>query len=87
MLQQLRAILQTLPYTHTRTQHHRRTRILHRPAQGEEEQQCLAAAAAAPPLYVFPARLEELAILQHAVERAPGDARSDFSLCVKACVA
>lgn len=28
MLQQLRAILQTLPYTHTRTQHHRRTRTL-----------------------------------------------------------
>ncbi|KAL4858553.1 hypothetical protein ACK3TF_001510 [Chlorella vulgaris] len=48
--------------------------------QGEEEQQCLAAAAAAPPLYVFPARLEELTILQHAVERAPGDARARYYL-------
>jgi tetratricopeptide (TPR) repeat protein len=43
--------------------------------QAEEERSALAAAAAAPSDYVFPARLQEIAILQHAVEQAPEDAR------------
>lgn len=43
--------------------------------QEEQARECLAAAAAAPPDYVFPARPQELAILQHAVDAAPGDAR------------
>ncbi len=51
------------------------------PVQAQQARACLAAGAAAPTAYVFPARLQELAILQFAVDQSPEDAR-----CGKACI-
>ena len=51
--------------------HYYRAYFHHQMGQAQEEAECLGAAAAAPPDYCFPARLQEFAILQHAVEQAP----------------
>lgn len=52
----------------------------HQLGQTKDEARCLAAAAAAPPEYCFPSRLQELRILQHAADAAPGDARARYYL-------
>ena len=48
--------------------------------QGQEAAECCQAAAQASPDYCFPARLEEIAILQEAIAENPADARAPYYL-------
>ncbi|HXQ81087.1 MAG TPA: DUF5107 domain-containing protein [Opitutaceae bacterium] len=60
--------------------HYCRAWLRHRLGEGRAERIDLAAAARAEPDYCFPARLEEIFILNHAVESNPKDARAPFYL-------
>ncbi|PRW32971.1 TPR repeat-containing isoform B [Chlorella sorokiniana] len=60
--------------------HHYQAYFRHRLGQEKKVCEALAAGAAAPSDYVFPARLQELAILQFAVDQSPDDARARFYL-------
>lgn len=54
--------------------------ICHLTGDSRSGRKLLQAAAKAPPDYCFPARLEEIAILQHAIAANPHDARAPFYL-------
>ncbi|RXK56583.1 DUF5107 domain-containing protein [Oleiharenicola lentus] len=54
--------------------------LLHRLGRKSESRRTLRAAAQASPDYCFPARPEEIAILQHAIDANPRDARAPFYL-------
>jgi tetratricopeptide (TPR) repeat protein len=60
--------------------HYYRARACHLIGDMRSERRHLAAAAKAAPDYCFPARLEEIAILQHAIAANPRDARAPFYL-------
>lgn len=54
--------------------------LLHRLGREADSRRALRAAAKVSPDYCFPARLEEIAILQHAMKANPRDARAPFYL-------
>ncbi len=54
--------------------------LCHRLDRTEEEQRHLAEGARATPDYCFPARLEEIGILEHAIAAKPDDARAPYYL-------
>jgi tetratricopeptide (TPR) repeat protein len=60
--------------------HYYRAWLLDRLGQGPAARRTRQTAAAAAPDYCFPARLEEIAILQHALAANPRDARASFYL-------
>jgi tetratricopeptide (TPR) repeat protein len=60
--------------------HYYRAWLCHCLGDDREERQQLALAAKAPLDYCFPARLEEIAILGHAIARSPTDAHAPFLL-------
>ncbi|MGA2694315.1 MAG: DUF5107 domain-containing protein, partial [Opitutaceae bacterium] len=60
--------------------HYYRAWICHQLRDFRAERRHLASATKADPAYCFPARLEEIAILQHAIEESPSDARAPFYL-------
>ncbi|KAI7845803.1 hypothetical protein COHA_000715 [Chlorella ohadii] len=60
--------------------HYYRAFFHHRLGQEQQARECLTAGATAPTTYVFPARLQELAILRFAVDQSPEDARARFYL-------
>ncbi|HMD60084.1 MAG TPA: DUF5107 domain-containing protein, partial [Opitutaceae bacterium] len=60
--------------------HYYRAWLCHLLRESRAERLHLASAARAAPDYCFPARLEEIAILRHAIEANPGDARAPFYL-------
>ncbi len=57
-----------------------RSWLLHRLGRESESRRALRTAAQAAPDYCFPARVEEIAILQHAIDANPRDARAPFYL-------
>ncbi len=57
-----------------------RASILRRLGLDQESAAMYAAAAAADPAYVFPSRLDELMLLEEAIQRSPGDARAKHYL-------
>jgi tetratricopeptide (TPR) repeat protein len=60
--------------------HYYRAWLCHRLGDQRREHRHLAAAARANPDFCFPARLEEIAILEHAIAANPRDARAPFYL-------
>ena len=60
--------------------HYYRAWLAHLRGDRRAERRSLAAAAKAPPDFCFPARLEEIAILEHAIAARPRDARAPFYL-------
>jgi len=55
-------------------------RVLALLGRDEESRKTYEQAAAADPVYVFPSRLEEILLLEAAIERNPGDARAPYYL-------
>jgi len=60
--------------------HYYRAWIRHQLGEGAAERKDLAAAARAAPVYCFPARVEEIPILSHAIASNPSDARAPLFL-------